>query len=83
MAPCFTRWASLCAHGATVRGLIGFFWLMAFMAAATVAHAQSAAPAVSAITFHDSPARGDTYERGERVQVEVRFDRTVKATGHP
>ena len=56
---------------------------MAFVAAATVTHAQSAAPAVSAITFHDSPARGDTYERGERVQVEVRFDRAVKATGHP
>ena len=55
--------------------------LLAFMAAATVAYAEDAAPAVSSITFHDSPARGDTYERGERVQVEVRFDRAVKATG--
>ena len=81
--PCVTRWAPLRAHRATVRGLIGFSCLLVFAAAATVAQAQSAAPVVSAITFHDSPARGDTYERGERVQVEVRFDRAVKATGHP
>ena len=60
---------------------IGICCLLAFVAAATVAYAEDAAPAVSAITFHDSPARGDTYERGERVQVEVRFDRAVKATG--
>ena len=65
------------------RNLIGFSCLLAFTAAATVAHAQSAAPAISSVTFHDSPARGDTYELGERVQVEVRFDRTVTATGSP
>ena len=63
--------------------LIGFSCLLVFAAAATVAHAQSAAPVVSAITFHDSPARGDTYERGERVQVEVRFDRAVKQPAIP
>ena len=83
MTPCLTRWAPPFADRRTVRGLIGFSCLLVFAAAATVAHAQSAAPAVSAITFHDSPARGDTYERGERVQVEVRFDRAVKATGRP
>ena len=83
VTPCVTRWAPLRAHRATVRGLIGFSCLLVFAAAATVAQAQSAAPVVSAITFHDSPAKGDTYERGERVQVEVRFDRAVKATGHP
>ena len=83
MTPCLTRWAPLCADRTTVRGLIGFCCVLVFAAAATVAHAQSAAPAVSAITFHDSPARGDTYELGERVQVEVRFDRAVKATGRP
>ena len=60
---------------------IGICCLLAFVAAATVAYAEDAAPAVSSITFHDSPARGGTYERGERVQVEVRFDRAVKATG--
>ena len=38
---------------------------------------------ISAVTFHDSPARGGTYEQGERVQVEVRFDRAVRATGSP
>ena len=65
------------------RNLIGFSCLLAFTAAATVAHAQSAAPAISSVTFHDSPARGDTYELGERVQVEVRFDRAVTATGSP
>ena len=65
------------------RNLIGFSCLLAFTAAATVAHAQSAAPAVSSLTFHGSPARGDTYELGERVQVEVRFDRAVTVTGNP
>ena len=65
------------------RNLLCFSCLLAFTAAATVAHAQSAAPAVSSITFHDSPARGGTYELGERVQVEVRFDSAVKATGSP
>ena len=65
------------------RNLLGLSCLLAFTAAATVAHAQSAAPAVSSITFHDSPARGGTYELGERVQVEVRFDSAVKATGSP
>ena len=90
VTPRLTGRASRHAARTTVRALvrrgcnlIGFCCLMVFMAAATVAQAQSAAPAVSAITFHDSPARGDTYERGERVQVEVRFDRAVKATGHP
>ena len=92
MTPRFAGWASLHAERTTVRGLhrvrrcrnlIGFSCVLVFAAAATVAQAQSAAPAVSAITFHDSPAKGDTYERGERVQVEVRFDRAVKATGSP
>ena len=33
--------------------------------------------------FHDSPARCATHERGERVEVEVWFDRAGKATGRP
>ena len=40
-------------------------------------------PRVKAISFVSSPARGDTYERGEMVEVEVEFDRAVKATGEP
>ncbi|MDE0225767.1 MAG: hypothetical protein OXP28_11580 [Gammaproteobacteria bacterium] len=67
------------------RKLIGISCLLALAAAATAAYAEDAAPAISSIGFHDhgSPARGGTYERGERVLVEVRFDRAVKATGSP
>ena len=92
MTPRFTRWPSVLADATTVRALrkvrrgrnlIGFSCLLVLTAAATVAHAQSSAPEVSSITFHDSPAKGDTFERGERVQVEVRFDRAVRATGTP
>ena len=65
------------------RVLIGLSCLLAFTAAATVVHAQSAAPAVSSITFNGSPARGETYELGEAVEVEVKFDRAVTPTGLP
>ena len=65
------------------RHLTGFSCLLAFIAAATVVHAQSAAPAVSSISFHGSPARGETYELGEAVEVEVKFDRAVSPTGLP
>ncbi len=40
-------------------------------------------PRVSAVRFAYSPARGDTYELGETVEVEVEFDRAVEATGNP
>ena len=40
-------------------------------------------PRVSAIRFAYSPARGDTYELGETVEVEVEFNRAVEATGNP
>ena len=40
-------------------------------------------PRVREIRFAYSPARGDTYERGETVEVEVEFDRAVRATGDP
>ncbi len=67
------------------RNLIGISCLLALAAAATAVHAEDTAPAISSIRFHGhgSPVRGGTYERGERVQVEVRFDRAVKATGSP
>ena len=65
------------------RNLIGFSCLLAFTAAATVAQAQIVASAVSSIIISSSPATGDTYELGETVEVKVRFDRTVKATGSP
>ena len=35
------------------------------------------------ISFISSPARGDTYELGETVEVLVEFDGAVKATGNP
>ena len=40
-------------------------------------------PGVADIYFVSSPARGDTYELGETVEVEVEFDRAVEATGDP
>ena len=46
-----------------------------------VAEAESVAPAVSSIAFRGSPARDDTYGLGETVEVSVRFDRVVTATG--
>ena len=67
------------------RNLVGISCLLALAAAATAAHGEDAAPVISSIGFHDhgSPARAGTYERGERVLVEVRFDQAVKATGSP
>ena len=65
------------------RNLIGMSCLLGFVAAATAVYAEDAAPAISSVTFHAIPARGGTYERGERVQVEVRFDREVRASGNP
>ena len=66
-----------------IRTLVGISFLLALAAAATAAYAEDAAPAISSVTFHAIPARDGTYERGERVQVEVRFDRAVRATGSP
>ena len=79
------------------RNLIGFSCLLALAscaptppiptmsatAAATVAQAESASPAVSSIAFMSSPARGDTYELGEAIEIAVEFDRAVTATGRP
>ena len=56
---------------------------MSAPAAATVAQADSVAPAVSSVAFSSAPARGDTYELGETIGVAVEFDRAVTATGSP
>ena len=40
-------------------------------------------PRVREIRFSYSPARGDTYARGETIEVEVEFDRTVTVSGTP
>ena len=40
-------------------------------------------PAVSAISFAERPAGGDTYVRGERIRVAVAFDRRVTVSGSP
>ena len=59
--------------------------LPAFIAvmALTTCHSdsESAAPAVQAVSFDNSPVQGDTYELGETIQVMVRFDRAVTVTG--
>ena len=65
------------------RNLIGISCLLGFVVATTAGYAQDAAPTIASVMFHASPASGGTYERGERVQVEVRFDRAVRATGKP
>ena len=79
------------------RNLLGLSCLLALVActttpptptksaatAAAVTQAESTAPAVSSIAFRGSPARGDTYELGETIEVRVQFDRAVTATGKP
>ena len=40
-------------------------------------------PGVTHLYFGDSPARGNTYERGETVRVGVHFYKVVKVTGRP
>ena len=42
-----------------------------------------AAPGVRHVTFHNSPASGDTYRQGERIEVMAVFDIAVVVTGAP
>ena len=65
------------------RNLIGFCCVLAFTAAAAVVQAQIVPATISSITISSSPVTGDTYGLGEIVEVRVRFDRTVRATGRP
>ena len=41
------------------------------------------APAVSGVSVISTPAGGDTYTRGETIEVEVRFDQAVGVSGTP
>ena len=65
------------------RNLIAFSSVIALTTSALVACSQSAAPAITSISFSSSPANGDAYARGETVEVSVRFDQAVTATGEP
>ena len=71
------------------RNLTGFFFLLAittllsFTAAAGFAEPVRESPTVSSIAIVSSPARGDTYELGERIEVAVEFNIAVTATGRP
>ena len=65
------------------RTLIGSSCLLVFMGAATGCSGPNAAPAVASIAFVGTPARDDTYDLGERVEVVVKFDREVMPTGTP
>ena len=71
------------------RNLIGFFFppaftcLLAFNAAGAFAEPVREAPSVSSITVVSSPARGDTYELGEAIEVVAEFDPAVAVTGTP
>ena len=42
-----------------------------------------AAPVVRYVTYHNSPASGDTYRQGERIEVMAVFDIAVVVTGAP
>ena len=63
--------------------LLAFTALLAFTSAAAFAEPVREAPAVSSIAIVSSPARGDTYELGEIIEVAVEFDSAVTATGSP
>ncbi len=65
------------------RTLIGASCLLVVVGVATGCSGPNAAPAVASIAFVGTPARGDTYELGERVEVVVKFDREVMPTGTP
>ena len=64
------------------RGRRWYAFLPAFIAvtglAAGYAETQSNALTVEAVSFAGSPAQGDTYELGEKIEVAVRFDRSVE-----
>ena len=61
----------------------GLTVLLAFTSAAALAEPVHEAPAVSSTTIVSSPAKGDTYELGEIIEVAVEFDIAVTATGSP
>ena len=42
------------------------------------AEAQSRVPRIQLVSFANSPEQGDTFELGEKIEVTVRFDRTVE-----
>ena len=42
------------------------------------AEAQSKVPRIQRVSFANSPEHGDTFELGEKIEVTVRFDRTVE-----
>ena len=63
--------------------MVGFSCLLAFTAAAPITQAQIVPATISSIAISSSPAKGETYELGEIVEVRVRFDRSVRTTGTP
>lgn len=52
--------------------------LVAAAGLAAMAEAQSKVPRIQSVSFANSPERGDTFELGEKIEVTVRFDRTVE-----
>ena len=44
---------------------------------------ETTAPAVSKVSWFSAPASGDTYQRGDPIEVRVDFDRLVTITGTP
>ena len=52
-------------------------------AASGAAAQETPAPAVSGVSLFTAPASGDTYQRGDPIEVRVDFDRLVTITGTP
>ena len=56
---------------------------LGLFAAGGAAAQETPAPAVSGVSLFTAPAGGDTYQRGDPIEVRVDFDRLVTITGTP
>ena len=80
------RWSRIGAArpSPVARRLIGLAILAAGLFAVHGAAAQETpAPAVSGVSLRTAPASGDTYQRGDPIEVRIDFDRLVTITGSP
>ncbi|MCY4375670.1 MAG: hypothetical protein OXC31_18070, partial [Spirochaetaceae bacterium] len=83
-----TRKTSLLAAGAAIgrrAGLPGMLAILvlSLLAVGAATAQETAAPSVSDVSLFTAPASGDTYQRGDPIEVRVDFDRLVTITGTP
>ena len=80
---------ALLLNGGTIKSADGTtdadltHWAVAAERGNKVNGSDSTPPGVRDIAFNSSPARGDTFELGETIEVRVEFDRAVTKTGNP